>query len=71
MGVLDVFATAWPTLGLALWTAVEGLACAVLLATLVTALAPRSWRQGELRCVFHLLDLLAGNVGHNRNRDDA
>ena len=71
MPLLDAIAVAGPVILGAFWTGMTGLAFGVLAATLLTALAPKRWRQGALRSVFHLLNLLAGNVGHNRNRDDA
>ena len=70
MPLLDAIAMAGPVIGGALWSAMTGLAFGVLAATLLTALAPARWRGGPLRPLFLLLNLLAGNVGHNRNRDD-
>ncbi|MZR30889.1 hypothetical protein [Sneathiella litorea] len=53
-----------------IWLAVEGLTCLVTLATLVTALTPTRWNMQCLDRLFQMLNLIAGNVGHNRNADD-
>lgn len=48
----------------------EVLAFAVLLATLVTSKFPSRSEQYGLDHVLRFLNLLAGNVGTNRNADD-
>ena len=50
--------------------AFEGLAFTVLTATLVTSLTPTKADDARLDRVLGFLNILAGNVGHNRNADD-
>jgi len=50
--------------------ALHGLAIVVTLATVITATIPTRWRRPGLGRLFHLLNLLAGNVGHNHNAND-
>ena len=50
--------------------AFEGLAFTVLAATLVTSLTPTKADDARLDRVLGFLNILAGNVGHNRNADD-
>lgn len=54
----------------ALWLAVAGLTCLVTLATFITALTPTRWDAASLDRLFQMLNLIAGNVGHNKNADD-
>lgn len=55
---------------LVLWRAFEGLACVVTLATIVTAMTPTNQQPEPFDRLFQLLNLIAGNVGHNRNADE-
>ncbi|MCF8467408.1 MAG: hypothetical protein K9G33_08420 [Sneathiella sp.] len=50
--------------------AFESLAYLVTLATVITAATPTRWESEVLDRLFHWLNLIAGNVGHNRNADD-
>lgn len=50
--------------------AVEVLAMMVTLATLITALVPSRWDNDLADRIFSLLNLIAGNVGHNKNADE-
>ncbi|WP_339632458.1 hypothetical protein [uncultured Sneathiella sp.] len=50
--------------------AVEGLVFLVTLATVITALTPTRWEADWLDRLFRLLNLIAGNVGQNKNADD-
>ncbi|MEX1034653.1 MAG: hypothetical protein WDZ54_01760 [Sneathiella sp.] len=54
----------------AAWLALEGLALLVTLATIITALTPTRWDAEWLDRLFQLLNLIAGNVGQNKNADD-
>ncbi|WP_340149978.1 hypothetical protein [uncultured Sneathiella sp.] len=54
----------------ALRLAVEGLAFLVTLATVLTALTPTRWEAEWLDRLFRILNLIAGNVGQNKNADD-
>ncbi len=54
----------------ALWMGLAGLTCLVTLTTIITALTPTRWRAEPLDRLFQMLNLIAGNVGHNRNADD-
>ena len=48
----------------------EGLVFLVTLATVITALTPTRWEADWLDRLFRLLNLIAGNVGQNKNADD-
>jgi hypothetical protein len=50
--------------------AFEVLTILVTLATIVTALTPTRWDNQAMDKLFHYVNLIAGNVGHNRNADD-
>ena len=58
------------TFAAATWLAFVGLAFLVTLATGITALTPTRWNSEGLDRLFHWLNLIAGNVGHNKNADD-
>jgi hypothetical protein len=68
-GILGAFVTIGDMLQ-ALCLAVAGLACLVTLATIITALTPTRWEEEPIDRLFRMLNLIAGNVGHNRNADD-
>lgn len=53
-----------------IFLAFEALTILVTLATVITALTPTRWDNRMMDKVFHLLNLIAGNVGLNRNADD-
>ena len=42
----------------------------VTAATAVTALTPTKWDDRAVNVIFRVLNILAGNVGKNRNADD-
>jgi len=50
--------------------ATEGLAFVVLIATVITANYPSRSRQQKLDTLLRFLNVVAGNVGANRNADD-
>ena len=50
--------------------AAEALAIVVTIATLVSSVTPTRADDLLLDRALHLINLLAGNVGHNRNADD-
>lgn len=54
----------------AILLAFEVLTLVVTLATIVTALTPTRWDNRVMDKLFHYVNLIAGNVGHNRNADD-
>ncbi len=60
----------WTTMPNLFSLAFEGLAFTVLVATLVTSLTPTKADDARLDRVLGFLNMLAGNVGHNRNADD-
>ncbi|GEM_PF-1860278 len=64
------FSDIWGTMPDLLSLAFEGLAFAVLFATLITSLTPTKTDDARLDRVLGFLNMLAGNVGHNRNADD-
>jgi len=49
----------------------EGLAFLVLVATIITSITPNQSASRVIDQALKLLNLLAGNVGRNRNADDA
>jgi hypothetical protein len=49
----------------------KGLAFLVLAATIVTALTPNRTDEARLDGILKFLNIVAGNVGRNRNADDA
>ena len=54
----------------AILLAFEVLTLVVTLATIITALTPTHWDNQAMDKLFHYVNLIAGNVGHNRNADD-
>ena len=62
--------TLFQSLADATYLAVEVLAILISLATLITSLLPSRSDNISVDTVLQILNLLAGNVGHNRNADD-
>jgi hypothetical protein len=58
------------TLEEAIFLAFEMLTILVTVATVITALTPSRWDNRMLDRVFQFMNLIAGNVGQNRNADD-
>ncbi|MBO6827467.1 MAG: hypothetical protein JJ879_14780 [Sneathiella sp.] len=58
-------------LGDASFLAGQALAFLVLIATIVTSFTPNRSASRHIDQVLKMLNLLAGNVGRNRNADDA
>ncbi|MCR9212552.1 MAG: hypothetical protein NXI13_02455 [Proteobacteria bacterium] len=58
------------TLEEAILLAFEMLTILVTVATVITALTPSRWDNRMLDRVFQFMNLIAGNVGQNRNADD-
>ncbi|MEH6546920.1 MAG: hypothetical protein V7701_10850 [Sneathiella sp.] len=54
----------------AILLAFEVLTILVTLATLISALTPTRWDNRVMDKLFHYVNLIAGNVGQNRNADD-
>ena len=54
----------------ATFLAFEVLTILVTLATIVTSLTPSRWDNKIVDRLFQFLNLIAGNVGHNKNADD-
>ncbi|TNE36261.1 MAG: hypothetical protein EP348_07270 [Alphaproteobacteria bacterium] len=54
----------------AVMLAFEVLTAMVTLATVVTALTPTQWDNELVNQISKILNMIAGNVGHNRNADD-
>lgn len=50
--------------------AFEILTLVVTLATIISALTPTRWDNQLVDRLFRYVNLIAGNVGHNRNADD-
>ncbi len=54
----------------AILLAFEMLTILVTVATVITALTPSRWDNRMLDRIFQFMNLIAGNVGQNRNADD-
>ncbi len=54
----------------AILLAFEVLTLLVTVATVITALTPSRWDNRMMDRVFQFMNLIAGNVGHNKNADD-
>ncbi|USG59924.1 hypothetical protein NBZ79_12130 [Sneathiella marina] len=54
----------------AILLAFEVLTLLVTLATIISALTPTRWDNQAMDRLFHYVNLIAGNVGHNKNADD-
>lgn len=57
-------------LGVDIFRSIEILAMLIVLATVITCHLPSRSKNRFLNWVLHILNLVAGNVGHNRNADD-
>lgn len=51
-------------------TVINGLLTIVAGATVITAVTPTQWDNKAVNMISKLLNVLAGNVGRNRNADD-
>jgi hypothetical protein len=58
------------TLETSVLLAFEVLSILVTVATVITALTPTHWDNRMMDRIFQYLNLIAGNVGQNRNADD-
>lgn len=54
----------------AILLAFEMLSILVTIATVITALTPTRWDNRMMDRVFQFMNLIAGNVGQNKNADD-